>query len=89
MTNKQRFIDCIKYCEKKFCFTWDAEFTSLVKCKPLKLESSGLYKVRADSDGTIRVYDNLCKHFTLCHSLSSKHKAKIYEAIRYGFNVKR
>jgi hypothetical protein len=35
------------------------------------------HRVSVDSDGTVRVYDNVAKHYTTCHALTERQQERI------------
>lgn len=50
-----------------------AEIT--MQCQPFRSEGRGIYRVRVADDGTVRVYDSVAGHFTLCHNLTAGSQA--------------
>jgi hypothetical protein len=47
------------------------------RAKAFSSEGIGTYKFRVDEDGTVRVYDSVAGHYTLCNSLSDSAKRRI------------
>jgi hypothetical protein len=38
--------------------------------------------VMVDTDGTVRVYDDIAGHYTLCHALSARTQRRIAKEVR-------
>jgi hypothetical protein len=47
------------------------------RAKAFSSEGVGAYRFRVDADGTVRVFDSIAGHYTLCHSLSESAKRRI------------
>lgn len=39
-------------------------------CKPFACEAKSTYRLMVGDDGTVRVWDSVAQHYTMCHSLS-------------------
>lgn len=47
------------------------------RAKAFSSEGVGTYRFSVESDGTVRVYDDVAGHYTLCNSLSESAKRRI------------
>ena len=47
------------------------------RAKAFSTEAMQEYRFSVESDGTVRVYDDVAGHFTLCHSLSAGQQQRI------------
>lgn len=55
------------------------------RCKAFSTEPMQTYFVQVDDDGVVTVYDDVAKHYTVCHILSRRTQArlrKLHEAKR-------
>lgn len=48
-----------------------------VRCKPFCNEPTHLHQLTLDTDGTIRVYDDIAGHYTVVHTLSERELNRI------------
>ena len=39
--------------------------------------ASAGYRAKVDADGTVRVWDSVARHYTLCHSLTERQMARV------------
>ena len=54
-----------------------AEKTITVRAKAFSGEGVREHRVRVDADGTVRVWDSVAGHYTMCHSLSKGAERRI------------
>jgi hypothetical protein len=43
--------------------------TITMRCKAFSSAAVSVYRLGVSSDGTVRVYDSVAGHYTVCHSL--------------------
>lgn len=56
----------------------------MARAKPFTSEPVGEYRFSVESDGTVRVWDSVAGHYTLCHSLTSRSARRIANIARAG-----
>ena len=48
-----------------------------IRCKAFSGEGVRTHRVMVDEDGTVRVWDSVAGHYTVCHSLSPRSQRRI------------
>lgn len=56
--------------------------TIMVRCAPWTGRPAARHRVAVEADGTVRVWDPVAHHYTVCHSLSRRTEARIVRVAR-------
>lgn len=58
----------------------DIRFTA--RCAPFTGQPRAEHRVMVERDGTVRVYDGVAGHYTVCHSLTAEEQARLVRAAK-------
>lgn len=52
-----------------------------IRCKAFCRQGVKINRIQIADDGTVRVWDNVARHFTTCHSLTARSIGKIAKCL--------
>ena len=55
------------------------EVKTTLRCTPFSALPIGPYRLAIEDDGTVRVWDSVAGHYTLCHALSGRTQKRLFE----------